>query len=75
MTVPEGINNPLHLVCKLVKSSNGIRRAYRKWFLKLANELINQGFERSKNDYSLFVHKKSEDMTVVVVYVDDIIIT
>lgn len=38
-------------------------------------ELLAKGFVQSKNDYSLFIHKTDIDITIVVVYVDDIIVT
>ena len=38
-------------------------------------ELLHQDFVQSKNDYSLFVRRKSESITIAAVYVGDIIIT
>ena len=42
---------------------------------KLTNELIHQGFIQSKNDYSPFVKCSATSITIVAVYVDDIILT
>ncbi|KAL8090596.1 hypothetical protein AgCh_039879 [Apium graveolens] len=75
MTVPEGIPNPQGLVCRLRKSLYGLRQASRQWAAKLTFELINQGFVQSKSDYSLFIYKNGEEITILAVYVDDIIIT
>ena len=37
--------------------------------------LTTQGFVQSKNDYSLFIKKDGHNITIVAVYVDDIILT
>ena len=75
MQVPEGYLNPLNLVCRLRKSVYGLRQSSRRWSYKLATELIAQGFVQSKNDYSLFTYTKGTDITILIVYVDDIVIT
>lgn len=75
MLVPEGVPNPLNLVCKLVKSLYGLKQASRQWFAKLVGELCNQGFCQSKNDYSLFIKKGLFKITIAAVYVDDMILT
>lgn len=38
-------------------------------------ELLLKGFIQSKNDYSLFIKHSSKHITILIVYVDDIIIT
>lgn len=55
MNVPEGLDNPLNLVCRLRKSLYGLRQASRQWADKLTHELLDQGFVQSKNDYSMFL--------------------
>ncbi|XP_019105475.2 uncharacterized mitochondrial protein AtMg00810-like [Beta vulgaris subsp. vulgaris] len=75
MHMPTGIPNPHNLVCRLNKSLYGLKQASRQWFQKLNSALLSQGFLQSKNDYSLFIKKESADITILVVYVDDIIIT
>ncbi|KAL2921578.1 Retrovirus-related Pol polyprotein from transposon TNT 1-94 [Bienertia sinuspersici] len=75
MQVPEGVPNPNNMVCKLKKSLYGLKQASRQWFAKLLQELKFQGFEQSKNDYSLFIKKRGTDITIAAVYVDDVIVT
>lgn len=75
MQVPPGLKNPLKKVCKLVKPLYGLKQASRQWFAKLMGALLHQGFQQSKNDYSLFIKHRNGKITILAVYVDDIIVT
>ena len=75
MEVPKGIPNPSNKVCKLRKSLYGLKQASKQWFSKLSQTLLSLGYQQSKYDYSLFINKSSIDITLVAVYVDDIMIT
>jgi hypothetical protein len=75
MKIPDGVHcsNP-KLVCKLQKSLYGLKQASRKWYEKLTSLLITEGYTQSTSDYSLFTCFKEEKFTVLLVYVDDIIL-
>ncbi|KAL8135551.1 hypothetical protein AgCh_010260 [Apium graveolens] len=75
MLVPPRMPNPHQKVCRLIKSLYGLRQASRQWFSKLVSELLYIGYTQSKNDYSLFIKKQADLITIVAVYVDDIILT
>jgi len=75
MQMPKGIPNPDNKVCRLRKSLYGFKQASRQWFTKLKDTLLSLGFVQSKNDYSLFLNKTSTNITILAVYVDDILIT
>ncbi|KAL4572059.1 hypothetical protein LXL04_018828 [Taraxacum kok-saghyz] len=62
-------------VCKLVKSLYGLKQAPRKWNEKLNSFFIEFGFIQSKNDYSLYTFNKRNCFIILLVYVDDIILT
>jgi hypothetical protein len=75
MKVPEGVQcSQPNLVCKLQKSLYGLKQASRKWYEKLTALLIKEGYTRSTSDYSLFTLSKDNDFTILLVYVDDIIL-
>ncbi|KAJ0746343.1 putative RNA-directed DNA polymerase [Helianthus annuus] len=76
MSLPLGyFNNDKNKVCKLVKSLYGLKQAPRKWNEKLTSVLLNMGFKQSLCDHSLFILSKSDVLVVLLVYVDDIVIT
>lgn len=77
MKLPPGLNvdNP-NLVCRLQRSLYGLKQASRQWFTRLSSFLLSQGFSQSSADHSLFLcTNNSSDITVILVYVDDIILT
>ncbi|KAM1941804.1 hypothetical protein ACFX13_029341 [Malus domestica] len=61
-------------VCKLHMSLYGLKQATRAWYDKLGHALLSLGFTNSKSDCSLFVNT-SPYLVIVLVYVDDIIVT
>ncbi|KAM3220616.1 putative mitochondrial protein like [Capsicum annuum] len=76
MEMPNGFKEGRqHKVCKLIKSLYGLKQASRQWNIKLTAALLSAGFTQSSYDYSLFTLKKSEGMVVILVYIDDILIT
>ena len=77
MKLPPGLimDNP-NLVCHLQRSLYGLKQASRQWFTRLSSFLLSQGFHQSSADHSLFLYtNNSHDLTVILVYVDDIILT
>ncbi|KAA3465059.1 Retrovirus-related Pol polyprotein from transposon TNT 1-94 [Gossypium australe] len=68
--------NGQQLVCKLNKALYGLRQAPRAWFHTLKQYLITRlNFNASKADPSLFIRTSSENVVLLMVYVDDIVIT
>ncbi|CAM8984771.1 unnamed protein product [Rhodiola kirilowii] len=62
-------------VCKLVKSLYGLKQASRQWFAKFSEAITDFGFQRSLNNYSLFTMTRDGDFMILLVYVDDVIVT
>ncbi|KAM2954379.1 hypothetical protein FF1_032665 [Malus domestica] len=64
-----------NMVCKLHKAIYGLKQSPRAWYAKLSSVLEKAGFMRSNADSSLFVRTGTKGKLVVLVYVDDLIIT
>lgn len=77
LQIPQGFNNQgeKQSVCRLVKSLYGLKQAPRQWNAQLAKALLGYTFQQSQFDHSLFFKKTSEGTTIVLVNVDDILIT
>jgi len=75
MKLPPGLSTSKpNQVCKLSKSLYGLKQASRKWYEKLTTLLISNGYKQAASDASLFIKSTSEPFTVLLVYVDDIIL-
>lgn len=77
MKQPLGYKDPSHpnYVCKLTKALYGLRQAPRAWYAMFYSYLLSLGFVSSKANTSLFVLLQDSGITLVLVYVDDIIVT
>ena len=77
MKQPKGfinVHKPGH-ICKLNKALYELKQAPRVWFDKLKETLIKWGFQNSRADTSLFLKKEKGSMIMILIYVDDILIT
>ncbi|XP_076899988.1 protein ARABIDILLO 2-like [Bidens hawaiensis] len=62
-------------VCRLRRSLYGLKQSPRAWFGRFSNVMEQFGMTRSAYDHSVFfIHQRGKRI-IVVVYVDDIIIT
>ena len=76
MTIPPGVSTSKpNQVYKLPKSLYGLKQASMKWYEKLTGLLLNNGYQQATSDDSLFTKKASDSFTILLVYVDDIILT
>lgn len=63
-------------VCKLDKSLYRLKQAPRAWFNRIDSYFVDQGFERSKAENTLFIKKgKNVKVLYVNIYVDDLVFT
>jgi hypothetical protein len=65
----------LNLVCRLRKTLYGSKQAPRDWLDKISEYLVTSGFQTSNVDFSLYVKTTNRGVVVIVIYVDDMIIT
>ncbi|KAK8928605.1 hypothetical protein KSP39_PZI017256 [Platanthera zijinensis] len=62
-------------VCKLRKALYGLKQAPRAWYGKIAEYLQVCGYFATDSDSSLFIKKNGELHVLILLYVDDMIVT
>ena len=73
----KGFESKIHpeYICKLKKALYGLKQAPRAWYMKIGEFLVQSGVKVASSDSSLFVREKESRLVIVLVYVDDLIIT
>jgi hypothetical protein len=75
LNAPPGISCPAGKVLKLNKSLYGLKQAPRNFNKDLNDHLVSLGFDKCPNDPCIIYIRRTEDaVTILAVYVDDIII-
>ena len=62
-------------VSKLRKALYGLKQSPRAWFRRFTQAMRSVGYKQSNSDHSLFFKHRMGLITILLVYVDDIIIT
>ena len=62
-------------VCALQKSLYSLKHSFCAWFGKFSQVVEEFGMQKSKSDHSVFYRNFSSSIILLVVYVDDIVIT
>ncbi|GJV24042.1 ribonuclease H-like domain-containing protein [Tanacetum coccineum] len=77
MHQPPGFVDPHHPthVCLLQRSLYGLKQAPRAWFQRFAGYATRAGFTHSRCDSSLFIYTQGSQVSYLLIYVDDIILT
>lgn len=77
MKQPKGFEDPVHpdFVCHLKKAIYGLKQAPRAWFERFGGFLTQHGLIRSVCDTSMFIYQSGSRMLLLLLYVDDIILT
>lgn len=77
MKQPNGFVGPTHPnhVYKLIKSLYGLKQAPRAWNSKFTSFLPTFGFKAALSYSSLFVKSDGEDVILLLLYVDNIILS
>ena len=72
---PLGYNHPPNKVRRIRKALYGLKQAPRAWFAKFSSTILRFGFQSSPHDHALFIQKTTRGCTLLLLYVDDMIIT
>ena len=75
MHPPPGIEVPSGHVCRLRRALYGLKQAPRAWFERFVSVIKACGFYSSDHDPALFIHVSSRGRTLLLLYVDDMLIT
>ncbi|KAL5752556.1 hypothetical protein ACOSQ2_023063 [Xanthoceras sorbifolium] len=75
MQPPPGYPHSGRQVCRLRRALYGLKQAPRAWFEKFSSVVAQQGFTSSPHDTALFIRRSSAGITLILLYVDDMIIT
>jgi hypothetical protein len=74
MRQPPGHTDGTDRVCKLIRSIYGLKQSPRIWQQKLEASLIKLGFRVSRLDPSLYILERNGELTLLLDFVDDILI-
>jgi hypothetical protein len=72
---PPDYPNSQNQVCRFRHALYGLKQAPRAWFAKFSSVVAQQGFTPSSYDSALFICHTSNGITLILLYVDDMIIT
>jgi hypothetical protein len=75
MHPPPGIEVPSGHVCRLRRALYGLKQAPHAWFERFVSVIKTCGFYSSDHDPALFIHVTSRGRTLLLLYVDDMLIT
>lgn len=75
MEQPYGFIQDSSLVCRLKKSLYDLKQAPRAWHEKMDSFLLSQNFERCKSDPNVYMLRTHDSLLILVLYVDDLLIT
>ena len=70
-----GIQSPPFYDCHLRNSLYCLKQACRQWYARLTVVLEFKGYAHLSNDYSLFYKLNSAFISMLIAYVDDIVLT
>ena len=62
-------------VYRLRKSLYGLKQSPKAWFGRFTSFMKSIGYKQSNSDHTLFLKHNEEQITALIVYVDDMIVT
>src|SRR3954468_1405502 len=75
MQPPPEISAPAGHVCRLRRAHYGLKQAPRAWFERFRQSLLSIGYTQSMADYAMFRRTTKVGVVVLILYVDDMVIT
>ena len=75
MQHPPGFSVDSNKVCHIRRAFYGLKQAPRAWFAKFSSIISRLGYMASHYDYALFLRRTDKGTILLLLYVDDMIIT
>jgi hypothetical protein len=75
MQPPPGVNALPGYVCRLRHALYGLKQAPHAWFARFVSVIKAASFKPSDHDPALFIHLSPRGRTLLLLYVDDMLIT
>jgi Reverse transcriptase (RNA-dependent DNA polymerase) len=77
MEMPPGYQTPSTTgkVCKLKKALYGLKQSPRAWFGRFSQAMKRYGYTQGDSDHTMFYKKRFDKISILIIYVDDMIIT
>jgi len=77
MDIPPGYTHPDQekLVCKLERSLYGLKQSPQAWFGRFCKAMKTYNYIQSDSDHTLFYKHRHDKVTILIIYVDDMITT
>ena len=75
MQPPSGLSVESNKVCHLRRALYGLKQASRAWFAKFISTISCLGYMASHYDSALFLRRTNKGTILLLLYVDDMIIT
>lgn len=75
LRTPEGLEIPDKMTLKLLRSLYGLKQSPKCWNNRFHNFITSISFVRSKADYCLYTLKDGDKEVIIVLYVDDVLLS
>jgi hypothetical protein len=77
MQLPPGFNSSQSSgkVCRLQKALYGLKQSLRAWFGRFTEAMKRICYHQGNSDHTLFIKRKNGKVTLLIIYVDDMIVT
>ena len=75
MQPPPGLSVESNKVCHLRRAFYGLKQAPQTWFAKFSSTIFRLGYTANSYDSALFIHRTNKGTILLLLYMDDMIIT
>ena len=74
MHQPEGYDDRMNRICKLIKTLYGLKQSGREWNIELDGKMKQFGFKRIYSDPCVYIKWDGNDIAILTVWVDNLLL-